>query len=135
MELVFKLSNNPVYLISRVLCKGNRHCFYGMNLHSESAVGWQRSQVACSYCKLKAKPPKSFFTFNEIWIISVRENMLHEFYAKKLRTQICPPPIFIHTVKARLLHKTFTSQFLYLKMKNCFLSASDIKCLLIIQLK
>jgi len=70
-----KLGKNQVYLIFRVLCKGNRYRFYGMNLHFESTLHWERSQVACSYCKFQAKSPKSFFTFNEIWIISVTQNM------------------------------------------------------------
>jgi hypothetical protein len=106
-----KLSKNEVYLISWVLCQGNRHCFYGMNLHSESTLVWKRSQAACSHCKFQAKSPKSFLTFNEIWIISVREKTLHEFHAKKLTAQTCPP-IFTYSVKVQLPHKTFTSQLL-----------------------
>jgi len=70
-----KLGKTQVYLISRVLCKGNRYCFYGMNLHFESTLFWERPQVVCSYCKFQTKSPKSFFTFNEIWIISVTQNM------------------------------------------------------------
>jgi hypothetical protein len=82
-----------------------------MNLHSESTLLWERSQVACSYCQFQAKTPKSFFAFNEIWIISVTQDMLHEFQTKKLRAQIYPPSDTTYIVKVHLPHKTLTSQF------------------------
>jgi uncharacterized protein YqfB (UPF0267 family) len=82
-----------------------------MNLHSESTLLWERSHVACNYCKFQAKSPKNFFTFNEIWIISVTQNMLHELHAKKLIAQIYPPSVITYIVKVHLPHETFTPEF------------------------
>lgn len=100
-----KIGKNQMYLISRVLCKGNWYCFYGMNLHSESTLVWERSQGACCYCKFQAKSPKSFFTFNEKWIISVTQNILHEFHTKKLTAQIYPPSVITYRVQYIFLIK------------------------------
>jgi hypothetical protein len=82
-----------------------------VHLHAKSTLLWERFQITSNYCKFQAKSSKSFFTFKEIWIISVTKEQHYIMCMRSGLKAACGPPPFVSAppVKLKLPLQTLES--------------------------